>query len=221
MPEIIFSGSVGRIEAFIQHGKSTHSPIALILHPHPKQGGTMHNKIVNTLFRSFVEKGFGALKFNYRGVGRSEGIYDNGEGELADAASALDWLQSQFPHVSKFWVAGYSFGAFLGMQLLMRRPELEGFIAVSPPANKYDFNFLAPCPVSGQIIQGDMDTFVKHQSVHDLVVKLRNQRGISIDYELINGASHLFSDHTNTIETLAKNYIDKRLFESEEQKLAS
>lgn len=211
MPEVIFSGSVGRIEAFIQHGKTPRAPIALILHPNPKQGGTMNNKIVNVLFRTFVDQGFGALKFNYRGVGRSEGTYDDGEGELSDAASALDWLQSQFPQVSSFWVGGYSFGAFLSMQLLMRRPELAGFIAISPPANKHDFTFLAPCPVSGQIIQGDSDTYVKHQSVNDLVIKLRNQRGISIDYNLIEGANHLYTNHIPTVENLVKAYLEQRM----------
>ena len=111
MPEVIFNGSAGRIEGRYYAGREKDAPIALILHPHPKHGGTMNNKIVYGLYRCFVDQGFSTLRFNFRGVGRSEGCYDNGEGELSDAASALDWLQSTHPHVSRFWVAGFSFGA--------------------------------------------------------------------------------------------------------------
>ncbi|MBP9752459.1 MAG: alpha/beta hydrolase [Proteobacteria bacterium] len=211
MPEVMFNGSVGRIEARFCGGATPSAPVALILHPHPKQGGTMNNKIVNTLFKTFVNNGFAALKFNYRGVGKSEGVYDNGEGELSDAASALDWLQSILPQSRSFWVAGYSFGGLLAMQLLMRRPELTGFIAVSPPANHYDFNFLAPCPVSGQIIQGDKDAYVNPNSVEQLAVKLRNQRGIAIDYKLVAGADHLYQNTTDEIEKLVSEYLSRRM----------
>ena len=77
-----------------------------------------------------------------------------------DAASALDWVQSIHPEAETTWVAGVSFGAWIGMQLLMRRPEIRGFISIAPPANMYDFSFLAPCPSSGIIIQGEADEVV-------------------------------------------------------------
>jgi alpha/beta superfamily hydrolase len=108
-----------------------------------------------------VRRGFSTLRFNFRGVGRSQGSFDRGEGELSDAASALDWLQTYNPNAQFCWIAGFSFGAWIGMQLLMRRPEIESFIAVSPPANIYDFTFLAPCPSSGLVLQGDQDTVVR------------------------------------------------------------
>ncbi|MDP2193729.1 MAG: alpha/beta hydrolase, partial [Alphaproteobacteria bacterium] len=193
MSEVIFNGCAGRIEGRFHQSLKKTAPVALILSPHPKQGGTMNNRVTHSLFKTFAYKGFSVLKFNYRGVGYSEGVYDEGEGELSDAASALDWLQSILPMAERFWVAGYSFGALLSMQLLMRRPELEGFIAVSPPANHYDFNFLAPCPVSGKIIQGARDSYVKYQVVESLVEKLRAQTGIDIDYTLIPNAGHLYS----------------------------
>ena len=100
------------------------------------------------------------LRFNFRGVGRSQGTYDRGEGELSDAASALDWLQTFNPNASACWIAGHSFGAWIGMQLLMRRPEIDGFISVAPPANLFDFSFLAPCPSSGLIVHGNKDELV-------------------------------------------------------------
>ncbi len=220
MPEVIFSGPAGRLEGRYHNAKDKDAPIALILHPHPKHGGTMNNKIVYTLYRCFIDQGFSTLRFNFRGVGRSEGVYDKGEGELSDAAAALDWLQSINPQAHRFWVGGFSFGAWIGMQLLMRRPELEGFISVSPPANLYDFNFLAPCPVSGQILQGTADTTVPHESVATLIAKLRNQKGIRIDYQLIEGCDHFFTEHLSTIKTHVDAYLSCRL-EPFRQSLAS
>lgn len=211
MPDVILNGPAGRIEGRFNPGPDKSSPIALILHPHPKHGGTMHNKVVHTIYKSFYEQGFSVMRFNFRGVGKSEGIYDGGEGEFSDSASVLDWLQSTFPLARQFWVGGFSFGAWIGMQLLMRRPELQGFIAVSPPANLYDFNFLAPCPVSGQIIQGTNDEIVNPLSVEALVNKLRSQRGIAIDYQIIHAADHFFVDQQDVLLAHIKNYLAMRV----------
>ena len=206
MPQVIFNGSAGRIEGRFHPHAEKDAPVALILHPHPAHGGTMNSKIVYALHRSFSDRGFSTLRFNFRGVGRSEGCYDKGEGELSDAASALDWLQSINPQTHRFWVAGFSFGAWIGMQLLMRRPELQGFISISPPANLYDFNFLAPCPASGLIVQGTGDTVVSHESVGTLVNKLRNQKGIRIDFETIEGSDHFFTNHLATLQSYVNQY---------------
>ena len=113
MPEVIFNGPAGRIEARYNQAKSPGAPIAIILHPHPTFGGTMNNQIVHSLYQLFQSRGFSVLRFNFRGVGRSQGMFDNGAGELADAASALDWLQS-FNRESRIcWIAGVSFGAWI------------------------------------------------------------------------------------------------------------
>lgn len=123
MPEIIFNGPEGRLEGRYQPGKTANAPIGIVLHPHPQYGGTMNNKVVYHLYQSFLGLGFSVLRFNFRGVGRSQGEFDEGTGELSDAASALDWLQGFNANASSCWVAGFSFGAWIGMQLLMRRPE--------------------------------------------------------------------------------------------------
>lgn len=214
MPEVIFNGPAGRIEGRYHGAKTKNAPIALILHPHPKHGGTMNNKVVYNLYRCFLSQGFSVLRFNFRGVGRSEGTYDNGEGELSDAAAALDWLQANYRDVSRFWVAGFSFGAWIGMQLLMRRPELEGFISVSPPAGLYDFSFLAPCPVSGQVIQGSKDEIVSCGDVEQLVKKLSKQRGIVIDYNIIEGADHFFNQTMPLLSKSVNDYLEERLYPS-------
>src|ERR1044072_2018596 len=189
MPEVVLTGAAGRIEGRYSPGKRENAPIALILHPHPKAGGHMNNPVAVQLYQLFMKRGFAVLRFNFRGVGRSQGEFDSGIGELADAASALDWLQTNNPAASQCWVAGYQFGAWIGMQLLMRRPETDGFISVSPPTNMYDSGFLAACPASGLILHGGSDTVVPPVEVERVVSKLRTQKGIVIDYELVDAAT--------------------------------
>jgi alpha/beta superfamily hydrolase len=208
MPEVIFAGPDGRLEGRYQPSAARTAPIALVLHPHPRFGGTMNNQIVYRLFYMFQERGFTCLRFNFRGVGRSQGFFDHGVGELADAAAALDWIQTLHPDSRGVWIAGFSFGAWIGMQLLMRRPEISGFISVAPPANIYDFGFLAPCPSSGLMLHGDKDELVPHESVAKLVQKLSNQRDITIDYKPIRGADHFFSDHLDVIATRLDDYLE-------------
>jgi len=206
MPDVIFNGADGRLEGRFVPGPSERAPIALLLHPHPQHGGTMHNKVVYTLNQAFLKIGYATMRFNFRGVGRSQGSYGRGEGELQDAASALDWMQQNNPNAASCWVAGFSFGAWIGMQLLMRRPEIDRFIAVAPPANVFDFTFLAPCPSSGLIVQGDKDEVVPEESVVKLVDKLAKQRDIKVDYRVIKGANHFFSERLDKLEAMVSEY---------------
>jgi len=211
MPDVIMNGPAGRLEGRYSHSKVPNAPIALLLHPHPQHGGTMNNRIVYTMFHAFTKRGFSALRFNFRGVGRSQGTYDRGEGELSDAASALDWLQTYNPNASACWIGGFSFGAWIGMQLLMRRPELDGFLSVAPPANMFDFSFLAPCPASGLILHGDRDEIVPEASVTRLVNKLSAQKDIKIDYRRVEGANHFFNEKSEELGRLVDDYLDVAL----------
>jgi len=211
MPEVILTGAAGRLEGSYSPGKVDNAPIALILHPHPKAGGNMNNAVTVQLYRVFMKRGFATLRFNFRGIGKSQGEFDSGIGELADAASALDWLQATNPTASQCWVAGYQFGAWIGMQLLMRRPETDGFISVSPPTNVYDFSFLAPCPASGLFLHGSNDAVATPQEVERVVAKLRTQKGIQIAYDLVDGANHYWTDHLNDVEAHVAQYLDNRL----------
>ncbi len=211
MPEVIFNGPDGRIEGRYQHAKTPNAPIALVLHPHPQYGGTMNNKVVYALYQTFVAKGFSVLRFNFRGVGRSQGQFDNGQGELSDAASSLDWLQTQNPNAPACWIAGFSFGAWIAMQLMMRRPEIGGFISVAPPASIYDFSFLAPCPASGLIVHGDKDELVPLAAVNKLAQKLSSQKNIKIDYRVIEGADHFFASHGDNLNQIVESYLMRAL----------
>ncbi len=207
MPEVIFNGADGRLEGRYHHGKTPNAPVALLLHPHPQHGGTMNNKVVYALYHAFVRRGFSTLRFNFRGVGRSQGKFDNGQGELSDAASALDWMQSFNANAQACWVGGFSFGAWIGMQLLMRRPEIDGFISVAPPANAFDFTFLAPCPSSGLILHGTADELVPEPSVAKLAAKLASQRNIRVKYRTIEGANHFFGNHLNLLNEVVDDYL--------------
>jgi alpha/beta superfamily hydrolase len=211
MPEVIFNGSEGRLEGRYHHSKRIGAPIALMLHPHPLHGGTMNNRVVFAMFQSFQRRGFSVLRFNFRGVGRSQGRFDAGQGELSDAAAALDWMQTVNPSAAGCWIGGYSFGAWIGMQLLMRRPEIDGFISISPPAGTHDFTFLAPCPTSGLIVHGDRDTVVPMEAVEKLAKKLAMQKNVIVDYRLIAGADHFYAEHMQELMVVVDGYLDRAL----------
>ncbi len=213
MPEVIFPGPDGRLEGRYHPSADKDSPIALILHPHPQYGGNMNNKVTYALHYAFRDLGFTAMRFNFRGVGRSQGEFDQGQGELSDAAAALDYLQLYNPNARGCWVAGFSFGAWIGMQLLMRRPEISGFVSVAPPANMYDFSFLAPCPSSGLILNGEADRIVPMADTQGLVAKLQAQKGIQITHATVPEANHFFEKGMDEMIDIVKGYVHARLKE--------
>jgi alpha/beta superfamily hydrolase len=217
MPEVIFPGAAGRVEGRYSEPPKEGAPIALILHGHPRAGGSMQDRISVQLYKLFVDFGFGVLRFNFRGIGRSQGVFDNGMGELSDAASALDYLQGMNPNAEQCWVGGYSFGAWIGLQLLMRRPEIDGFVAVSPPANHYDFSFLAPCPASGVIIYGTRDSVTTAADMERVIGRIRTQKNIKVEGQAVAGADHFYrgrdpgEDYLAAVETHAREYLQRRL----------
>ncbi len=207
--EIFIPGPAGRLEAKYYKSKKKTSPISLILHPHPQYGGTMNNKVVVETFNTFMDNDFSVCRVNFRGVGKSDGEFDNGQGELADAAAALDWVERENFDNSQCWIAGFSFGSLIAMQLLMRRPEINRFIIISPQPNVYDFSFLSPCPTSGIIINGKKDELVPQQSITDLKTRLQNQKGINVQYEQISEANHFFSKTEESLKKSLNKYISK------------
>ena len=220
MPEVIINGPEGRLEARYMPAIDPTAPIALILHPEPNFGGNMNNRVSFAMYKLFQARGFSVMRFNFRGVGRSQGNYSGGEGELSDAATALDWIQSQCPGARSCWIAGFSFGAWIGMQLMMRRPEIRGFISVTPPALTHDFSFLAPCPASGLIVHGEQDEQVPPDAIHKLVDRLSIQKGVTIDIDIVPGANHFFTDHLDPMIERVGAYLDTALTEPDFDPLA-
>ncbi len=214
MPEVIFNGPAGRLEGRYHQAEEPNAPIALILHTHPQFGGTMNNPIVHALYYMFARRGFSVLRFNFRSVGRSQGLFDNGAGELADAAAALDWMQTLTKEARSCWLAGVSFGSWISMQLLMRRPEVQGFLTIAPLASHYDFSFLAPCPTSGLIVNGAQDKVVPPEVVEEaLVKKLKTQKGIEIEHVVMEGANHFFEGKVDELVALCDAYVGRRMKE--------
>jgi len=210
MPEVIFAGPEGR-QGRYSPSDDPQAPCALILSPHPKAGGHMDHRIPVAMYEQYKRRGFSVLRFNFRGIGRSMGVYDNGQGELQDAAYALDWMQSFNQNAPFTWVSGYSFGAWIGMQLLMRRPEVAGFISMSLPTNTYDFAFLAPCPASGLVTYGSEDPIVPADDVDRIVEKIRVQKGHKIYTHRIEGADHFYTDHLEEAMEVIEDYLDEHL----------
>ena len=211
MAEIFFRGGTGRIEAKYLQSKDTEAPVALILHPHPQYGGTMNNKVVYAAYKTLAENGFTVLRINFRGVGKSEGEFNHGEGELVDAGMALDWVQVKNQKCTNFWIVGFSFGAWIGMQLIMRRPEISDFIAIAPPVTKFDFSFLYPSPIAGLVIQGDMDSSVPEPAVSNIIDKLNRPKHSTVSYKVIEGADHLFRNHLSELTESINNYTKFRI----------
>ena len=178
MPEVIINGPEGRIEGRYHQNSNPKAPVALVLHPHPLYGGTMNNKITYNLYKTFINNGFSTLRINFRGVGRSQGKFDN----------------DQNMEATDFWIAGFSFGAWIALQTVMRRPELENYILVAPPATKYDFNFIVPCSSCGLVVQGDKDEVTKEADSAKLAERLSARDSAEVQYISITNGDHFFNN---------------------------
>ena len=191
MPSVTIAGPVGPLEGRFHRAASPDAPLALVLHPNPKFGGTMNTLVVYSLFTTFQDAGFSVLRFNFRGVGRSAGEFSGGAGELADAQAAGAWLRAECPSARVKWVAGFSFGAWIGLQLLAKEGGFDGFVAVAPPANNLDFSFLTEWRTSGLIVHGRADSLVPEPVVKELAAR-PCAPGVSVGYAPVEGASHFF-----------------------------
>lgn len=205
---VYFKGAVGMIEGKLHSAHDIHAPTAIVLHPDPTAGGSMNNKVSYTLYKAFVECGFNVLRINFRGVGASQGsisdFYSNAErAGLADVGMALDWLHKEFPSTSHYWVGGFSFGSWIGMHSVMRRPEIEFFVSVAPPVTTRSFAFLDPCPINGLVVQPEKDEIANVNDTTAMVSAI-SASGTEIEYSIIPNADHFLQD----IKDKQLNYLD-------------
>lgn len=206
MTEVLFNGQQGKLQGYYKHLEDSKS-VALILPPRNCEENSMDNNVVTSLFDCFHSEGASVLKFNFRGIGKSEGTIEaDGLGELSDAATALDWLQDQNPEINNCWIAGIDFGAWIGSQLLMRRPEIIGFINVAIPVDTFDFSFLSPCPASGLIIHPEKQLDIEQKNTFALVKKLSSQKNINIILKKIKSDIN-FENKENEIKKDVKKFI--------------
>ena len=157
---ITLAGPAGVIEAAVELPKpeDVRRGVAVIGHPHPPDGGTMNNKVVTTIARALAESGIASVRFNFRGVGRSEGGYDEGRGETLDYLAVAQWLQAQRPS-DALWLAGFSFGAWVALRAARQLP-VQQMIAIAPPVGFRDFTGVPAPPCPWLVVQGDADDVV-------------------------------------------------------------
>lgn len=198
-----FQGPAGDLEAIYREGKTDSTRVAIVCHPHPQHGGTMHNKVVYRAAKAFESVGYPTLRFNYRGVGRSEGLFGDGLGEADDVKAAIDWLATERPGVD-IVLCGFSFGAVIGLPIGAADERVTHLVGLGTPTDRFPFHLLSDVGKPKLFIQGDSDEF-------GTVDSLRTQlQSFAQPWELvvIEGADHFFTDYLDQLqEALASHPI--------------
>lgn len=185
--KLFIDGPVGRLEAVLDSpGDRPPSGSAVVCHPHPQHGGTMHNKVAHTLARAFVRQGYRALRFNFRGTEASEGRYDEGAGELDDALAAIDWMKAEAPQ-APLWLAGFSFGAAIAVRAAVEA-DVAGLVSIAPAVYRFAQGLSGQPGCPWLIVQGDEDELVAVDETIEWV------NGLEPGPELLvmSGAEHFF-----------------------------
>jgi len=175
---------------------------AVVCHPHPQYGGTMHNKVVYRAARALQNLDMAVLRFNFRGVGLSEGTYDEGRGEQDDARAAIDYLNERYPK-AKIVLAGFSFGASVGLRAGCRDNRVSYLIGIGTPVGMSDLAFLKECRKPKLFIQGSEDQFGSAEQLRSIVSTLPEPKEIHI----IQGAGHFFDNELDELMRVIENYF--------------
>ena len=184
---MFLEGPAGRLEAILESpADASPTGVAVVLHPHPQHGGTMHNKVAHTLARAFILTGFAALRFNFRGTEGSDGEYDKGEGEKDDELAAIEWAAERYPG-EPLWIAGFSFGAAMAVKAAAERP-VDGLVSVAPAISRFasGLDVQPGCP--WLVVQGDLDELVDVEETIEWV----NTLDPGPELEVLEGAEHFF-----------------------------
>ena len=169
--------------------------MALVLHPHPLYGGTMHNPVVFHCARALHELGYETLRINFRGVGESTGEYAHGRGEVEDARTALDFLLAEQPAARRVVVAGFSFGAAIGLELGCADPRVNQLVAIATPAGHFDFRFLARCSKAKLFVHGERDDVAPLPALQALLRELPQP----FELRVLPGGSHFFEGQLDAL----------------------
>ncbi len=176
----------------------------VLCHPHPLYGGEMRNQVLFVAHNTALDEGFATLRFNFRGVGGSGGVYDEGVGEQEDVRSAIEYLTSQMNQGDvPILLVGYSFGAWVGLPVAMEMDQVRGMVAISPPLEIWDFNDLKECEKEKLIIGGDKDDFCPISLLKEWFGQLKEPKSLSI----IQGADHFYSFHAYHIAQPLREFL--------------
>jgi uncharacterized protein len=203
LEQLAIPGPAGRLEALLEWDP-TRAPrlTALVCHPHPQFGGTLHNKVVFRAAKAAVRAGRAALRFNFRGVGKSEGAFDEGAGERDDVRAALDLLVARFPG-SPVCLMGFSFGAWVGLAVGADDPRVHVLIGLGLPVASTDLGFLRRVSKPKLIIQGTEDVYGPRRQVEDLFRSLPEPKRI----HWVEGADHFFAGRLDEVETVIRSFL--------------
>ncbi len=190
---LFIPGQSGKLQCLYRKGDGQ-APAVVLCHPHPQYGGSMRSKVVYWMARSFEERGCSVLRFNFRGVEQSEGLWDGGGGEAKDAASALDWLSAQ-THDVPLWLAGFSFGCYAGLRAARKDTRVERMFAVAPAVNHWDFSFMREESRPVTVVSGTEDEIVPYAAVAAAVKMLPNAHLCTV-----RGAGHFFPEHKEQLK---------------------
>lgn len=196
------SGPAGRLEALTAWPREGEAKaVAIICHPNPQEQGTMHNKVVTTLAKAFTDLGLATVRFNYRGVGKSEGEYADTIGEREDLRAVLAWVQAQLPGLA-FWLAGFSFGAYISAAIAGEVSPAQ-LVSIAPPVNRRDFGGFSDIRCPWMVVQGDQDEVVPVGAVNAFV----SASAVDIDYHVMSGVGHFFHGNLIELRELLKNKL--------------
>jgi uncharacterized protein len=192
---LFLAGPAGRLETLLWTSSISNPPfVAVVCHPHPLYGGTMHNKVVFQTAKALHQRGAAVLRFNFRGVDQSEGIHDRGMGEQDDVRTAIDYLAAEFPG-RPILVAGFSFGSSVGLRVGCADTRVTQVIGLGLPVDNIDMSFLSACEKSKLIIQGGSDQFGARASVEALFATLPGPKRLVI----VEGADHFFTGQLDEV----------------------
>lgn len=204
---LFLDGPAGRLEAILWTPTSAGSPLlaAVVCHPHPLFGGTMHNKVVYNAAKSMDALGIPVLRFNFRGAGLSAGEHDKGRGEQGDVQAALDYLAAQFPGIPLL-LAGFSFGSVVGLRVGRRDARVSELIGIGIPVNGSDFSFLADCPKPKLFVHGSDDKFGAREKVEEVVAALPGENRLVV----VEHADHFFAGHLEEFNAAIAAWLTER-----------
>ena len=197
-------GSAGRLEAIYRELQDP-AGVAVVCHPHPLGGGTLHNKVVFRAARGLEAANVATLRFNFRGVGASGGKHDEGDGEVSDVNAAIAWVKKKHPG-KKLFVGGFSFGAWVASRAACELPEVDAVFLIGTPVNKYDFSYLRSCEKPMLFIHGTQDEHGDVNKLDKLVQSIRNAESVTI-----TGADHFFTKQLEGLEETIRGWAEELL----------
>jgi uncharacterized protein len=198
-------GPAGRLEAILWKPVTQVRMAALVCHPHPLFGGTMHNKVVYQAAKSLDALGLPVLRFNFRGAGTSAGTHDRGRGEQGDVKAALDFLAGEFPGLPLL-VAGFSFGSWVGSRVGCADERVQELIALGTPVNSTDFSYLRHCEKPKLFVHGANDQFGEIRKVEALVESLPGENRLVV----VAGAEHFFAGKLDQVDEAIREWLKER-----------